>query len=236
MLLPGLGCGDALTTQSGPCISLRITWRSFLSTAAPRFKKSKRQLAWQRQEDSNLRIKASKALALRRLAMPPYSRSLPAVTACVVTLCGLVPYVYACPCECRRSSQGCPYLRRAFRSMLHIRGGVSNPRTPEGPSSRLPSISRPIAVRESQSRRCHSADFHSVALRLHRPLRLFYGKQQNPAPIAAFTSAAPPPTHKAHCSALGLGYRLLPDGSEASIFACGSDNHCHCEAQRAVVP
>lgn len=64
-----------------------------------------------------------------RLGCPVYppdcritgGRSLPAVTACVVTLCGLVPYVYACPRQCRSSVRGCPQSRRAFLDVLHIR-------------------------------------------------------------------------------------------------------------------
>ena len=59
----------------------------------------------------------------------PCCRSLPAVTACVVSLCGLVPYLHACPCRCRSSLQGCPLTRRAFRIVLHIRCEASRNRT-----------------------------------------------------------------------------------------------------------
>lgn len=62
--------------------------------------------------------------------MPPTNptaqgyRSLPTVTACVVALCGLVPYVHAYPGRCRRSLPGRPHRRRAFRRVLHVRGGA----------------------------------------------------------------------------------------------------------------
>ena len=54
-------------------------------------------------------------------ATAPYCRTLPAVTAHEVTLCGLVPYVFACPRQCRSSVRGCPRSRRAFLDVLHIR-------------------------------------------------------------------------------------------------------------------
>ena len=58
----------------------------------------------------------------------PYCRSLPAATAYSAILCGLVPYIRACPCRCRSSLQGCP----CPWSMLHIRVVRLCPNRPEG--------------------------------------------------------------------------------------------------------
>lgn len=82
---------------------------------------------------------------------------------------------------------------------------VKTPHTRGTGLSRQSRISRPIAFRESQSGRCQSAEFHSVALRLHRPLRLFSGQQQTAAPNAAFTSAAPLPARS--CVVLPWGWK-----------------------------